>query len=70
MQLTALLALAHSAMPSELADGKTYTGCSNRFSTIINSAISTSTAVTYDTINPIPITTNPYSTIFQQDNLF
>ncbi|NYT26476.1 MAG: hypothetical protein H0A76_00290 [Candidatus Thiodubiliella endoseptemdiera] len=26
-----------------------------------NSAISTSTAVTYDTINPTPITTNPWT---------
>ncbi|WP_369178909.1 FG-GAP-like repeat-containing protein [Candidatus Thiodubiliella endoseptemdiera] len=53
-------ALAHSAMPSELADGKTYTAVVT-LSDGTNSAISTSTAVTYDTINPIPITTNPWT---------
>ncbi|WP_369177726.1 FG-GAP-like repeat-containing protein [Candidatus Thiodubiliella endoseptemdiera] len=53
-------ALAHSAMPSELADGKTYTAVVT-LSDGTNSAISTSTAVTYDTINPTPITTNPWT---------
>ncbi len=53
-------ALAHSAMPSELADGKTYTAVV-MLSDGTNSAISTSTAVTYDTINPTPITTNPWT---------
>ncbi|WP_369178911.1 beta strand repeat-containing protein [Candidatus Thiodubiliella endoseptemdiera] len=53
-------ALAHSAMPSELADGKTYTAVVT-ISDGTNSAISTSTAVTYDIINPIPITTNPWT---------
>ncbi|WP_369177467.1 FG-GAP-like repeat-containing protein [Candidatus Thiodubiliella endoseptemdiera] len=52
--------LAHSAMPSELADGKTYTAVVT-LSDGTNSAISTSTAVTYDTINPTPITTNPWT---------
>uniref|UniRef100_UPI0034E009C6 FG-GAP-like repeat-containing protein n=1 Tax=Candidatus Thiodubiliella endoseptemdiera TaxID=2738886 RepID=UPI0034E009C6 len=53
-------ALAHSAMPSELADGKTYTAVVT-LSDGTNSTISTSTAVTYDTINPTPITTNPWT---------
>uniref|UniRef100_UPI0034E03258 FG-GAP-like repeat-containing protein n=1 Tax=Candidatus Thiodubiliella endoseptemdiera TaxID=2738886 RepID=UPI0034E03258 len=53
-------ALAHSAMPSELAGGKTYTAVVT-LSDGTNSAISTSTAVTYDTINPTPITTNPWT---------
>uniref|UniRef100_UPI0034DFE3F9 FG-GAP-like repeat-containing protein n=1 Tax=Candidatus Thiodubiliella endoseptemdiera TaxID=2738886 RepID=UPI0034DFE3F9 len=53
-------ALAHSAMPSELADGKTYTAVVT-LSDGTNSAISTSTAVTYDIINPTPITTNPWT---------
>ncbi|WP_369178913.1 FG-GAP-like repeat-containing protein [Candidatus Thiodubiliella endoseptemdiera] len=53
-------ALAHSAMPSELADGKTYTAVVT-ISDGTNSAISTSTAVTYDIINPTPITTNPWT---------
>ncbi len=53
-------ALAHSAMPSELADGKTYTAVVT-LSNGTNSAISTSTAVTYDIINPTPITTNPWT---------
>uniref|UniRef100_UPI0034E04E55 FG-GAP-like repeat-containing protein n=1 Tax=Candidatus Thiodubiliella endoseptemdiera TaxID=2738886 RepID=UPI0034E04E55 len=53
-------ALTHSAMPSELADGKTYTAVVT-LSDGTNSAISTSTAVTYDTINPTPITTNPWT---------
>ncbi len=52
--------LAHSAMPSELADGKTYTAVVT-LSDGTNSTISTSTAVTYDTINPTPITTNPWT---------
>ncbi|NYT27922.1 MAG: hypothetical protein H0A76_08515 [Candidatus Thiodubiliella endoseptemdiera] len=47
-------------MPSELADGKTYTAVVT-LSDGTNSAISTSTAVTYDTINPTPITTNPWT---------
>ncbi|NYT27997.1 MAG: VCBS repeat-containing protein [Candidatus Thiodubiliella endoseptemdiera] len=53
-------ALAHSAMPSELADGKTYTAVVT-LSDGTNSTISTSTAVTYDIINPTPITTNPWT---------
>ncbi|NYT28009.1 MAG: Ig-like domain-containing protein [Candidatus Thiodubiliella endoseptemdiera] len=52
--------LAHSAMPSELADGKTYTAAVT-LSDGTNSTTITSTAVTYDTINPTPITTNPWT---------
>ncbi|WP_419613019.1 hypothetical protein, partial [Thiolapillus sp.] len=52
--------LAHANMPSELADGKTYTAVVT-LSDGTNSTISTSTAVTYDIINPTPITTNPWT---------
>ncbi|NYT27993.1 MAG: VCBS repeat-containing protein [Candidatus Thiodubiliella endoseptemdiera] len=47
-------------MPSELADGKTYTAAVT-LSDGTNSTTITSTAVTYDTINPTPITTNPWT---------
>ncbi|NYT26466.1 MAG: hypothetical protein H0A76_00240 [Candidatus Thiodubiliella endoseptemdiera] len=46
-------------MPSELADGKTYTAVTLSDGT--NSTISTSTAVTYDTINPTPTATNSWT---------
>ncbi|NYT26474.1 MAG: VCBS repeat-containing protein [Candidatus Thiodubiliella endoseptemdiera] len=52
--------LAHANMPTTLVGGKTYTAVVT-LSDGTNSTISTSTAVTYDIINPTPITTNPWT---------
>ncbi|NYT27458.1 MAG: VCBS repeat-containing protein [Candidatus Thiodubiliella endoseptemdiera] len=52
--------LAHANMPTALVDGKTYTAVVT-LSDGTNSAISTSTAVTYDTINPTPTATNSWT---------